>query len=29
VRSLSFSLDGDVDESGHRFIHTVLGDAPI
>ena len=27
VRSLSFSLDGDVDEAGHRFMRTVLGDA--
>jgi 5-methylcytosine-specific restriction enzyme subunit McrC len=27
VRSLSFSLEGDVDEAGHRFMRTVLGDA--
>src|SRR5215207_7198026 len=26
VRSLSFSLDGDVDEAGHRFMRVVLGD---
>jgi hypothetical protein len=29
VRSLSFSLDGDVDEAGHRFMRTVLEDAPV
>jgi len=29
VRSLSFSLDGDVDEAGYRFMRTVLGDAPV
>jgi 5-methylcytosine-specific restriction enzyme subunit McrC len=27
VRALSFSLEGDVDEAGYRFIRTVLGDA--
>jgi L-ascorbate metabolism protein UlaG (beta-lactamase superfamily) len=27
VRSLSFSLEGDLDETGHRFMRTVLGDA--
>jgi 5-methylcytosine-specific restriction enzyme subunit McrC len=27
VRSLSFSLERDVDEAGHRFMRTVLGDA--
>ncbi len=27
VRSLSFSLEGDVDEAGHRFMHKALGDA--
>jgi hypothetical protein len=26
VRSLSFSLDEDVDVAGHHFMHTVLGD---
>jgi hypothetical protein len=29
VRSLSFSLEGDVDEAGHRFMRTVLGDAQV
>jgi 5-methylcytosine-specific restriction enzyme subunit McrC len=29
VRSLSFSLEGDVDEAGHRFMRTVLGDALV
>ena len=29
VRSLPFPLDGDVDEAGHRFMRTVLGDAPL
>ena len=29
VRSLSFSLEGDVDEAGHRFIRTVLGDGVV
>ena len=29
VRSLSFPLDGDVDEAGHRFMRTVLEDAPV
>ncbi len=29
VRSLSFSLDGDLDEAGHRFMRTVLGDALV
>ena len=29
VRSLSFSLDGDVDEAGHHFMRTVLGDALV
>src|SRR3712207_4292855 len=29
VRSLSFSLEGDVDEAGHRFMRTVLGDAAV
>ena len=26
VRSLPFSLDGDVDEAGHRFMRKVVGD---
>ena len=26
VRSLPFSLEGDVDEPGHRFVRKVLGD---
>jgi hypothetical protein len=26
VQSLSFYLEGDVDEAGHRFMRTVLGD---
>jgi 5-methylcytosine-specific restriction enzyme subunit McrC len=29
VRSLSFSLDGDVDESGYRFMRAVLAEAPV
>ena len=29
VRSLSFPLDGDVEEAGHRFMRTVLGVAPV
>jgi 5-methylcytosine-specific restriction enzyme subunit McrC len=29
VRSLSFPVDGDVDEAGHRFMRTVLGDPPV
>ena len=29
VRSLSFSLDGDVDEAGHLFMRTVLGGAVV
>ena len=29
VRSLSFSLDGNVEEAGHRFIRAVLGGAPV
>lgn len=29
VRSLSFSLDGDMDQAGHRFMRTVLGYAPV
>ena len=29
VRSLPFSLEGDVDEAGRRFMRAVLGDAPI
>ena len=29
VRSLPFPLDGDVDEAGHRFMRTVLGDALV
>ena len=27
VRSLSFSLEGDGNEAGHRFMRAVLGDA--
>jgi hypothetical protein len=26
MRSLAFSLDGDVDEAGHRFMRKGLGD---
>ena len=26
VRSLLFSLEGEVDEAGHRFMRNVLGD---
>jgi 5-methylcytosine-specific restriction enzyme subunit McrC len=29
VRSLPFPLDGDVEEAGHRFMRTVLGEAPV
>jgi len=29
VRFLPFSLDGDVDEAGHRFLRTVLGNALV
>lgn len=29
VRSLSFSIDSDVEEAGHRFMRTVLGDALV
>ena len=29
VRSLSFSLEGDVDEAGNRFMRAVLEDALV
>jgi hypothetical protein len=29
VRSLYFSLEGDVDEAGRRFMRTVLRDAVV
>ena len=29
VRSLSFSLEGHVDEAGHRFMRTELGNSPV
>ena len=29
VRSLPFSLDGDVDEAGHHFMRALLGDATV
>lgn len=29
VRSVSFSLEGEVDEAGHRFMRTVLEDALV
>ena len=29
MRSLPFSLEGDLDEAGHHFMRTVLGDALV
>jgi 5-methylcytosine-specific restriction enzyme subunit McrC len=29
VRALALSVDGNVEEAGHRFIRTVLGDALV